>query len=215
MTAVAPAPADLRLLFDIDGTLVDSSRLIVDVWRRVAAEFGTDADAILAVCHGRRDAEVVPMFFRAEDIPSVLTRIQQLEAEGVALLSPVAGAPELLGGLPADRWAAVTSGPSGLMTGRLRSAGLPTPAVLVAADHVENGKPHPEGYLAAADALGAAPQECVVVEDAPAGVTAGRRAGMFVIGITTTHTADQLAEAHAVVDSLSDIRAVLAAHAPR
>ncbi|WP_405020309.1 HAD-IA family hydrolase [Kitasatospora sp. NBC_00070] len=207
----APVGTGPYLLFDIDGTLVDSSRLITDVWRQVAAEFGADADAILAVCHGRRDAEVVPMFFAAADVPAVMARIQVLEAAGGDLLSPVPGATELLAALPADRWAAVTSGPSRLMTGRLRSAGLPVPAVLVAADHVAEGKPDPEGYLAAARALGADPADCVVIEDAPAGVAAGRRAGMFVVALTTTHRAPALGEAHHVLDRLADLPTALAA----
>ncbi|TXS07825.1 HAD family hydrolase [Streptomyces sp. adm13(2018)] len=199
-----PAP-EPWVLFDIDGTLVDSSRLIEQVWREVAAEFEADPEAILAECHGRRDAEIVPMFFRPPDVPAVLARIQELEAAGGDLLSPVPGAPELLASLAPGRWAAVTSGPSGLMTGRLRAAGLPVPAVLVAADHVEHGKPHPEGYLAAARALGAAPEACVVVEDAPAGVAAGGRAGMFVAALTTTHPADRLTGADVVLDRLVDL----------
>lgn len=212
----AEEPAEgTYFLFDIDGTLVDSKGLIVSVWRRVAAEFGADAEAILAVCHGRRDSEVVPMFFRPADIPRVTVRIQELEAEGVGLLRPVPGAPELLGGLPAGRWAGVTSGPSRLMTGRLDAVGLPVPEVLVAADHVRRGKPDPEGYLAAAAALGAGPGACVVVEDAPAGVAAGRAAGMFVIGLTTTHTAAQLAGADTVVASLTEVPGVAAARSGR
>ncbi|MFE9040558.1 HAD-IA family hydrolase [Streptomyces sp. NPDC007818] len=208
-------PADPWVLFDIDGTLVDSSRLIVRVWRQVAAEFGADAEAILAECHGRRDAEIVPMFFRAPDVAAVLARIQELEAAGGDLLRPVPGAPELLASLAPERWAAVTSGPSGLMTGRLRAAGLPVPAVLVAADHVERGKPDPEGYLAAARALGADPGACVVVEDAPAGVAAGRRAGMFVAAVTTTHTPGQLEGADVVLDRLADLGKALAGAAVR
>ncbi|WP_328946842.1 HAD-IA family hydrolase [Streptomyces sp. NBC_00250] len=202
-------------LFDIDGTLVDSSGLIVSVWKRVAAEFGADAQAILSVCHGRRDSEVVPLFFRPEDIPRVTVRIQELEAEGVGLLHPVPGAPELLRGLPSGRWAAVTSGPSLLMTGRLSAVGLPSPEVLVAADHVRRGKPDPESYLAAAVALGVDPGACVVVEDAPVGVAAGREAGMFVIGLTTTHTAAQLAGADVVVASLAEVPGVAAAWSGR
>ncbi|MFB7541751.1 HAD-IA family hydrolase [Streptomyces zaomyceticus] len=204
-------PADPWILFDIDGTLVDSSRLIVRVWRQVAAEFDADAEAILAECHGRRDAEIVPMFFRPPDVPAVLARIQELEAAGGDLLSPVPGALELLTSLAPERWAAVTSGPSGLMTGRLRAAGLPIPAVLVAADHVRHGKPDPEGYLTAARALGAAPEACVVVEDAPAGIAAGVRAGMFVAALTTTHTADRLTGADVVLDRLTDLRDIGAA----
>ncbi|MFI1417032.1 HAD-IA family hydrolase [Streptomyces sp. NPDC020731] len=209
MAAGARRPAGLSFLFDIDGTLVDSRELITDVWRQVADEFGADPEAILAVCHGRRDADVVPMFFRPEDVPAVLARIPRLEEERGGLVRPVPGAPALLGGLADDRWAAVTSGPSALMAGRLRDAGLPVPKVLVAADHVEQGKPHPEGYLAAASALRADPARCVVVEDAPAGVAAGRGAGMFVVAVTTTHTAAELGDAHVVLERLDEVHGVL------
>ncbi|KJK51694.1 hypothetical protein UK23_06175 [Lentzea aerocolonigenes] len=198
------------LLFDVDGTLVDSAGLIEDVWRQVAAEFGVDGEAILAVCHGRRDAEVVPMFFQPDDVVRVLARIQDLELAGAGRARALPGALDLLRGLPPGRWAAVTSGPSRAVTARLAGAGLPVPEVLVAADHVENGKPDPEGYLAAASALGADPSRCVVVEDAPAGVGAGRSAGMFVIAVTTTHPAAELAEADVVVTGLADVPGVLA-----
>ncbi|MFC8426344.1 HAD-IA family hydrolase [Streptomyces sp. NPDC057236] len=214
MAAGARHPAGVSLLFDIDGTLVDSRELITDVWRQVAAEFGVDAEAVLAVCHGRRDADVVPMFFRPEDVPAVLERIPRLEEERGGLVRPVPGAPALLGGLADDRWAAVTSGPSALMAGRLRAAGLPVPRVLVAADHVDQGKPHPEGYLAAACALHADPARCVVVEDAPAGVAAGRAAGMFVIALTTTHPAAELGDAHVVLEGLDGIHGALAGAFP-
>lgn len=207
-------PAQPWLLFDIDGTLVDSSRLIVDVWRCVAAEFGADADAILAVCHGRRDSEVVPLFFRDSDRERVLARIQELEASGADSVRPMPGARQLVGGLSTDRWAAVTSGPNGLMAGRLKGAGLPIPPVLIGADDVVNGKPDPEGFLTAAVTLGADPARCVVVEDAPAGVTAGRRAGMFVVAVTTTHSAAELADADAVVAGLPDLDAVLGSRSP-
>lgn len=192
-------------LFDIDGTLVDSSLLISDVWRQVAEEFGADVQEILAVCHGRRDSEIVPMFFRESDVPAVLARIQELEGAGTDLVRAMPDALALLERLPADRWAVVTSGPREVMAGRLRSSGLPVPSVFVAAEDVTKGKPDPEGYLAAASALGADPGRCVVVEDAPAGVAAGRRAGMHVIAVTTTHRADELQEADVIVAGLAEI----------
>lgn len=103
------------------------------------------------------------------------------------------GAEDLLRSLPRDRWAAVTSGGRELMTARLQAAGLPVPDVLVAAEDVAVGKPDPAGYLLAAQRLGADPADCVVLEDAPAGLEAGRRAGCRVLAVATSHTPEQLA----------------------
>ncbi len=193
------------LLFDIDGTLVDSSASVERVWRQVAREFGGDEAEILRVCHGRRDVDVASDFFTPEVTEAVLARVSALDNETAAEALPAPGARELLARLDDGQWAAVTSGPRPLMTARLRAAGLPVPAVLITADDVRNGKPHPEGFLLAAHALGAAPTNCVVVEDSPAGVAAGKAAGALVVAVTTTHAAELLAAADLVVGSLSDL----------
>jgi mannitol-1-/sugar-/sorbitol-6-phosphatase len=122
----------------------------------------------------------------------------------------VRGAHELLAGLSSRCWGIVTSGHRTLAEGRLRTVGLPVPEVMVCGDEVSAGKPDPEGYLAAARLLDAAPDGCVVVEDAPAGVQAGLAAGMRVIGITTTHAAAELAGASAVIEDLRGLDAALA-----
>ncbi len=193
------------LLFDIDGTLVDSSASVERVWRQVAREFGGDEAEILRVCHGRRDVDLVGDFFTPEVTEAVLARVSALDNVTAAEALPAPGARELLARLDDGQWAAVTSGPRPLMTARLRAAGLPVPAVLITADDVRNGKPHPEGFLLAAHALGAAPTNCVVVEDSPAGVAAGKAAGALVVAVTTTHAAELLAAADLVVGSLSDL----------
>ncbi len=193
------------LLFDIDGTLVDSSASVERVWRQVAREFGGDEAEILRVCHGRRDVDLVGDFFTPEVTEAVLARVSALDNATAAEALPAPGARELLARLDDGQWAAVTSGPRPLMTARLRAAGLPVPAVLITADDVRNGKPHPEGFLLAAHALGAAPTNCVVVEDSPAGVAAGKAAGALVVAVTTTHAAELLAAADLVVGSLSDL----------
>ncbi len=197
---------DVRaLLCDIDGTLVDSSASVERVWRQVAGEFGADGAEIVRVCHGRRDVDLVGDFFTPEVTEAVLARVSALDDETAAEALPAPGARELLARLDDGQWAAVTSGPRPLMTARLRAAGLPVPAVLITADDVRNGKPHPEGFLLAAHALGAAPTNCVVLEDSPAGVAAGKAAGALVVAVTTTHSAELLAGADLVVGSLSDL----------
>ena len=192
-------------LFDIDGTLVDSSAVVERVWRQVAREFGVDADPILRNCHGRRDVDMAEEFFEPQVRQAVVERISSLDTEAVGEVVAIPGAQELLAAMEEGRWAVVTSGPRLLMTGRLRAAGLPVPAVLVSSDDVQAGKPDPEGFLLAAEALGLSPSCCVVVEDSPAGVAAGKAAGAVVVAITTTHAAADLAGADIVVTALSEL----------
>jgi sugar-phosphatase len=191
-------------LLDIDGTLIDSRSVVEDAWRDVAARFGADPDAILAVCHGRRDEDVVAEFFDPAVIPAALGRMAAVEQERTGDVIAMPGAAEFLAGLPSRRWAAVTSGSRRLMTARLQGAGLPIPSVLITADDVRLGKPHPEGYLAAAARLGVPVGSCVVVEDSPTGVAAGLAAGAFVVGLAPSP--DDLPAADVVVPALADIR---------
>ena len=115
------------------------------------------------------------------------------------------GAKELLESLPPERWAIVTSATRRLMLGRLEVAGLPAPERIISADDVERGKPDPEPYRRGADLLGCRPEECVVVEDAPSGVGAGKAAGSQVLGVVGTHTLAQLHQADWVVQSLEGV----------
>jgi sugar-phosphatase len=196
------------VLADLDGTLIDSHASIVRVWRWWAARRDVDPAAIERVMHGRPSgeviAEVAPHLDAAAESAVVDAREAQ-DCEGVVALP---GAAELLGGWPADRLAIVTSCTVPLMTARLRATGLPAPAVMVTPERVSRGKPDPEGYLLAAAELGAQADECVVLEDAPAGVAAGLAAGMRVVGVLTSHTAEELPGAH---EHVADIGAWLAA----
>ena len=142
------------VLFDIDGTLVDSTAAVTRTWTTWAAEHGIDADEILRVCHGRRTEDTVGMFLPAEQHAAAVAELEQLELADLDDVRALPGTQSLLPRLPADRWAAVTSGSRALMRTRLTAAGLPIPEVLVSAEAVEAGKPEPEGYLKAAAALG-------------------------------------------------------------
>ena len=122
-------------------------------------------------------------------------------------LLPLPGARELVSSVPADRFAVVTSGSRALAVARLRAAGLPVPKVLVTAEQVEAGKPDPAGYLRAAALLGVDPSECLVLEDAPAGVAAGLAAGMTVIAVLTTNDESALRAAHSRVLNLQALTA--------
>jgi sugar-phosphatase len=205
----------LTFLFDIDGTLVDSSAVVERAWRQVAREFGVDGDAIVAACHGRRSMDTVTEFFPPPDRAAAQERIDALELADRDVVA-CRGAAALLAGLDGQPWAAVTSGPRRLMTARLAAAGLPVPEVLVTAGDVPRGKPAPDGYLLAARELGVSPAGCVVVEDSPAGVAAGQDSGALVVAVTTTHPAGALGAADLVVPGLPEVaEAVGRRRAPR
>lgn len=180
------------VLADLDGTLIDSHASIVRAWRWWAARHGVDPDAIEAIMHGRPSAEIIAEVAPHLDAAAESAVVDAREAEDCGDVIALPGAAELLAGWPADRLAIVTSCTVPLVTARLAATGLAAPDVLVTPERVRAGKPDPEGYLLAADELGADPAECVVLEDAPAGVAAGRAAGMHVVGVLTAHTADQL-----------------------
>ncbi|WP_424214656.1 HAD-IA family hydrolase [Streptomyces sp. BI20] len=193
------------LLFDNDGTLISSMDSVHRCWTRWAGEFGITEEAFAAVeLHGRPAVEIIADLLPAERIPEALARIEALEIEDVAggvVLLP--GTEDLLSALPAHRWAVVTSATRPLAEARLAEVGV-TPPELVAAGDITRGKPDPEPFLLAAARLGVDPAACVVFEDAPAGLAAGRAAGMRTVALTTTHRAEELV-ADLVVTDLSAV----------
>ena len=183
------------VLFDCDGVLVDSAASVERAWRRWAEESGLDADAVVAIAHGRRTEDTLRDLGFSDRLSVEVDRIENAEIADAASVSAFREPAALLPTLPPETWAVVTSGTRALATSRLAAAGLPPPAVLVTADDVAAGKPDPEGYLEAARRLGRPAGDCVVLEDAPAGVQAALAAGMRVVGLPTTHAADELAAA--------------------
>ncbi|WP_225098201.1 HAD family hydrolase [Streptomyces sp. CoH27] len=192
------------LLFDNDGTLVSSLASVERCWARWAAEYGITAEEFGRVAlHGRPAVEIVADLLPAAVVPEAVARVEQLEVEdvpngGVRLLP---GTSEFLAGLPAECWAVVTSATRRLAEARLDAVGI-LPKTLVCADDITRGKPDPEPYLLAARLLGVDPARCVVFEDAPAGLRAGRAAGMTTVALATTHRAEEL-DADLVVRDLS------------
>jgi sugar-phosphatase len=194
------------VLFDLDGVLVDSRESVERVWGRWAEAHGIDMERVLEVMHGVRSSEVVAALapeLDAEAEGEGLDRAQAADPDGVVA---VPGAEELLAAVQAGT--VVTSGRRELAEARLGFAGLPVPAEMVCAEDIARGKPAPDGYLLGADRLGYEAGECVVIEDAPAGVAAALAGGMRVIGVTTTHAAAQLSDANAITASLQGVRAV-------
>ena len=193
------------VVFDLDGVLVDSTAVVERAWRRWAAERNLAPEEVLAVAHGRPAREVVQAFAPHLDVEHESERLDAWEIAESAELVALPGAHECVALAQRGRWAVVTSGGRELATDRLAAVGLPQPPVLVTADDVALGKPHHEPYTRARDALGVSGAQCVVVEDAPAGITAAKRAGMTVLGVTTTHPETALHEADLLFDSMRDV----------
>ncbi|MFG3249220.1 HAD family hydrolase [Streptomyces sp. NPDC048187] len=197
-------------LFDNDGTLVSSLASVRRCWTRWAVEYGITAEQFGRVeLHGRPAAEIAADLLPAGVVAEAVARIEQLEVEdvpagGVRLLP---GTRAFLDALPPERWAVVTSATRRLAEARLDAVGI-LPKTLVAADDITRGKPDPEPYLLGARALGADPADCVVFEDAPAGLRAGRAAGMRTVALATTHRPDEL-DADLVVTDLSALSALV------
>ncbi len=175
------------LLFDMDGTLVDSVAAVERTWRGWAALHSLDPIPILAVAHGRRGIDTVRMFApEGVDVEAEAARLAEVEREQTEGIRAVPGAAALLRSLPPGSWAVVTSADRALATSRMALAGLPTPDLLITAEDVTTGKPDPQGYRLAAQRLGLAAEDCIVFEDAPAGIAAGRASGAMLVVVATT-----------------------------
>lgn len=194
------------VLFDNDGTLIDSTEVVRRSWGRWAIEQGIDPEQ-LGGFHGVPAAAIVAQVLPDGDHYAALARIVQLEEADTGGIVALPGAAQALRSV-ADRGAVVTSATRKLAELRLDAAGVPAPAVLVSADDVSTGKPDPEPYLLAAKRLGVPAQECLVVEDAPGGITAARAAGCAVLAVLSTSARDDL-HADLVVPDLSHIRFTL------
>ncbi len=175
-------------LFDMDGTILDSIAIANRIWTAWADRHGLDPSAVLAAMHGVQVAETVSRFLPAGiDVAAEAAAITEAEIEQADDVIEIAGAGRFLATLPPDRWSIVTSAPRRLALRRLAAAHLPIPAVLVCAEDVARGKPAPDCYLAAAKALGVPVSQCLVWEDAAAGIAAAEAAGATVIVVGATH----------------------------
>jgi sugar-phosphatase len=180
------------ILFDMDGTLVDSTACVEAIWERWARKHGIDLHHLLQISHGRRTVDTLKDVAPHLDVESEARALEQEELTAREGIAAVGGASQLLRSLKEHQWAVVTSASRALATVRLQCAGLPVPPFLISADDVFHGKPDPEGYLKAADRLGVPYDRCVVVEDTPAGILAGRSAGMTVLALSTTFAPEYL-----------------------
>jgi mannitol-1-/sugar-/sorbitol-6-phosphatase len=197
------------ILFDLDGVLVDSTRSVECQWRAWAREQGINGDQVANVSHGVRAIEVIRAVAPHLDAEIEVRKLESREANDRNGVAVMPGAIDLVRSIPDGRWCVVTSGTRHLATARLQLAGIPLPKVLITADDVTHGKPHPEPYLKGAQLLGVNPAECLVIEDAPAGIQSAQAGGMKAIALTSTYPASALTEANLVVKSLTQIQVTL------
>jgi sugar-phosphatase len=195
------------LLFDMDGVLIDSTPAVARVWQRWAVEHGFHPEEVVARAHGRPSLTTVREYLPNADHEAENREVERREIEDLEGVVPLPGALDLLGHLPADRWTIVTSCTRALAEVRLKAAGLPVPRKLITSNDITHGKPHPEPYLKGASVLGFPPADCIVLEDAPAGVRAGKAAGAKVIAFRTTVQESALQEAGAdwILNNCADI----------
>ena len=196
----------VAILFDLDGVLMDSGAAVERAWTRWAVGHELDVAGVLAEAHGRRTQDTIRAVAPWLDVETETRGLEAGESDDTDGVVALPGAASLLESLPSDRWAVATSGSRRLATTRLAHGGLPLPRVLVTAEDVERGKPDPQPYLAAAAALGVEPSQCLVVEDAPAGIAAGKAAGAAVLAVTTTFPVSELGAADYQAPSLAGVR---------
>ncbi len=197
------------LLFDMDGTIVNSIAVAERVWTSWAERHGLDAASFLPTIHGRRGIETITeLGLSGVDAQTEVDALHLAEMDDVDGIEAIEGAAAFLASLPPDRWAIVTSAPRELATLRLEATGLPIPPVFVTAEDVEQGKPAPDCFLLAAKRLGKNIEDCLIFEDAPAGIQAGESAGASVVVVTTTHK-HPLATKHPTIAGYTELTAAL------
>jgi mannitol-1-/sugar-/sorbitol-6-phosphatase len=195
------------VLFDLDGVLVDSTPAVARVWAGWAHEHGFDPGEVVKKAHGRPSITTIRELLPNAEHAAENREVERREIADVEGVVPLPGAMELLQALPLDRWAIVTSCTRALAAVRIGAAGLPKPKHLVTSTDVQHGKPDPEPYLKGAQILGAPAADCLVVEDAPAGIRAGKAAGARVLALRTTASDAQLQQAGAdwIVDDCAEL----------
>lgn len=196
------------LLFDLDGVLIDSTPAVARVWTRWAIEHGFDPTEVVARAHGRPSLTTIRKLLPDADHEAENRIVERREIEDLRGVVPLPGVLDLLASIPENRWTIVTSCTRVLAEVRIKHAGLPVPKMFITSTDIIHGKPDPEPYLKAAALLGFCPSDCVVLEDAPAGIRSGKAAGAKVIAFRTTAAEPALREAGAdrIVNNCADLR---------
>jgi len=192
------------VIFDMDGTLIDSTPAVVRAWTTWADEHDIPTDELVRH-HGMPSAGVIRRLLPEDRQESAINRINELEIDDVHDIVVLPGAVDALAALSSARNAIATSCTMPLARARIAAADLVPPSVLVTADQVEHGKPAPDPFLLAAERLGVPPERCLVVEDAPAGLAAAEAAGCYRLAVITTTPEEELV-ADGIVRNLGDVR---------
>jgi sugar-phosphatase len=195
------------LLFDMDGVLVDSTPAVARVWTAWAAKFGLDPAEVVRQAHGRPSIATIRELLPNADHVAEDQAVEKAEIEDVIDIVTLPGTKQLLQALPPSRFAVVTSATRALAVVRIEAAGLAVPKHLITSNDISRGKPDPEPYLRGAAALAVPPADCLVIEDAPAGIRSGKAAGARVLALRTTTSDDELLRAGAdwIVDDCSSV----------
>jgi len=201
------------LLFDLDGVLIDSTPAVARVWHQWALDHGFNPEEVVARAHGRPSLATVRDYLPHADHDAENREVERREIADLAGVVPLPGALALLASLPPDRWTIVTSCTRRLAEVRIKAAGLLLPARMVTSTDITHGKPHPEPYLKGVSLLGFPAAQCVVLEDAPAGIRSGKSAAAKVIALKTTASPAALRDAGAdwILNNCADIRVISSA----
>ncbi len=194
------------ILFDMDGVLLSSLGSVERSWAKWGEMRGVDGAQAILAAHGKRAIETIRLLRPDLDDQAELALIEQIEIEDTEGMAVLPGVVPLLAALPPGSWTVCTSATERLARIRMSHVGLKPPARFIAADMVAHGKPHPEPYLRGAALLGLPPERCLVIEDAPAGVAAGRAAGCTVLATLFSHSMEQLSGADWLMESLVGVR---------
>jgi mannitol-1-/sugar-/sorbitol-6-phosphatase len=195
----------LGILFDLDGVLVDSTPAVARCWRKWSLAHGFDPEEVVRRAHGRPSIATMRELLPEGDYEAENQQMERWEMEDIADVVALPGAVHLLDSLPPERWAIVTSCTRPLAEVRIHAGGLPRPKHLITSNDICHGKPDPEPYIKGAATLELPPASCLVVEDAPAGIRAGKAAGSSVLALRTTDIDSELSAAGAqwIVTDLS------------
>ena len=194
------------LLFDMDGVLVSSLGSVERSWQTWALKHGLDATETIKTAHGHRAIDTLRKLWPSGDHAAELKTIEDLEVADTSGLRILDGVSRILQAVPQKYWTIVTSATDRLARARLAHAGIPVPEKIITADVVSRGKPDPEPYIKGAEILGAAPSDCVVIEDSSSGARAGRAAGCKVLATTFSHSIEALSAADWIVESLEKVK---------
>ncbi len=197
------------IIFDLDGTLVDSGEVVEKVWKMFADRYGFDFEKqVLPICHGRPAKyplkELMPCVTEQE-MDAMEKEFGGIEMTMLEGLKPIKGADKLLPCLPPDKWAIATSGTYPLASGRLKTSGLPIPIHFVTAEMYEKAKPFPDPFLKAAELMQVDPKDCVVFEDSPAGIEGAKTAGATVIGINMVDAAKKNSKPDFIINDMNEV----------